>query len=38
MRIRDLRQKLDEKGMDIDGSRNALIAALMEHSKDTLEL
>ncbi|KAK1734279.1 BTB/POZ and MATH domain-containing protein [Skeletonema marinoi] len=34
MRIRDLRQKLDEKGLglDIDGSREALIANLKEHS------
>lgn len=31
MRIRDLRQKLYEKGMDVDGSRDTLIAALMEH-------
>ena len=32
LRIRDLRQKLDEKGLDVDGSRDTLIAALMEHS------
>ncbi|KAK1734290.1 hypothetical protein QTG54_015057 [Skeletonema marinoi] len=34
MRIRDLRQKLDAKGLDldIDGSREALIANLKEHS------
>jgi speckle-type POZ protein len=34
MRIRDLRQMLDEKGLDldIDGSREALIANLKEHS------
>jgi len=34
MRIRDLRQKLDKKGLglDIDGSREALIANLKEHS------
>eukprot|EP00984_Skeletonema_dohrnii_P002601 scaffold912_cov121-Skeletonema_dohrnii-CCMP3373.AAC.2 len=32
MRIRDLRHKLDEKGLDIDGSREALIANLKEHS------
>ena len=32
MRIRDLRQKLDDKGLDIDGSREALIAKLKEHS------
>ena len=32
MRIRDLRQKLQDKGLDIDGSREALIAKLKEHS------
>ena len=32
MRIRDLRQKLNDKGLDIDGSREALIAKLKEHS------
>eukprot|EP00984_Skeletonema_dohrnii_P027462 scaffold17002_cov75-Skeletonema_dohrnii-CCMP3373.AAC.2 len=34
MRIRDLRQRLDAKGLglDIDGSREALIANLKEHS------
>eukprot|EP00984_Skeletonema_dohrnii_P029599 scaffold20353_cov76-Skeletonema_dohrnii-CCMP3373.AAC.3 len=34
MRIRDLRQKLDAKGLglDIDGSREALIANLKQHS------
>eukprot|EP00984_Skeletonema_dohrnii_P018857 scaffold8920_cov84-Skeletonema_dohrnii-CCMP3373.AAC.3 len=34
MRIRDLRRKLDAKGLglDIDGSREALIANLKEHS------
>ena len=34
MRIRDLRQKLDAKGLgfDIDGSRETLIANLKEHS------
>ena len=34
MRIGDLRQKLDEKGLslDIDGSREALISTLKEHS------
>ena len=32
MRIRDLRQKLHDKGLDIDGSREALIAKLKEHS------
>ena len=32
MRIRDLRQMLDDKGLDIDGSREALIAKLKEHS------
>ena len=32
MRIRDLREKLHNKGLDIDGSREALIAILMEHS------
>jgi hypothetical protein len=34
MRIRDLRQKLDAKGLglDIDGSRESLIANLKEHS------
>jgi len=32
MRIGDLRQRLDEKGLGIDGSREALIATLKEHS------
>ena len=32
MRIGDLRQKLHDKGLDIDGSREALIAKLKEHS------
>lgn len=32
MTIRDLREKLNDKGLDIDGSREALIASLMEHS------
>lgn len=32
MRIGDLRKMLVEKGLDIDGSREALIAALKEHS------
>ena len=32
MRIRDLRQKLDDKGLDIDGSREALIAKLKKCS------
>ncbi len=32
MRIRDLRRMLDDKGLDIDGSREALISKLKEHS------
>ena len=32
MRIRDLREKLHDKGLDIDGPREALIASLKEHS------
>ncbi|KAL7501050.1 hypothetical protein ACHAWT_009205 [Skeletonema menzelii] len=32
MRISDLREKLHDKGLDIDGSREALIAKLKEHS------
>ena len=32
MRIRDLRRMLDDKGLDIDGSREALIAKLKENS------
>jgi len=32
MRIRDLREKLSDKGLDIDGSREALIASLKGHS------
>ena len=32
MRIRDLRQKLHDKGLDIDGSRETLIARLTENS------
>ena len=31
MRIRDLRQKLHDKGLDIDGSRETLIARLIEN-------
>ena len=31
-RIGELRQKVQEKGLEIDGSRDALIAALKEHS------
>ncbi len=30
--IRDLREKLNDKGLDIDGSREAMIASLREHS------
>ena len=32
MRIGELRKKVQEKGLEIDGSRDALIAALKEHS------
>ena len=32
LRICELRQKVQEKGLEIDGSRDALIAALKEHS------
>mmetsp|Transcript_15058 Transcript_15058/g.24505 ORF Transcript_15058/g.24505 Transcript_15058/m.24505 type:complete len:409 (+) Transcript_15058:101-1327(+) len=32
MRISDLRRKVHEKGLDIDGSRETLIATLKEHS------
>lgn len=32
MRVCKLRQKLHEKGLDVDGSRDALIAALREQS------
>ena len=32
LRIGELRQKVQEKGLEIDGSRDALIAALKEHS------
>ena len=30
MRVSELRVKLDEKGLDVDGSREAMIAALQE--------
>ena len=30
MRVSELRLKLDEKGLDVDGSREAMIAALQE--------
>ena len=33
MRISDLRRKVHEKGLDVDGSREMLIAALEESSK-----
>ena len=36
MRISDQRRKLDEKGLDIDGSRETLISALKENR--TLEM
>jgi hypothetical protein len=32
LRIGKLRQKVQEKGLEIDGSRDALIAALKQHS------
>ena len=31
-RVSELRKKLDEKGLDVDGSREVMIAALREHS------
>ena len=33
MRVSELRQKLHEKGLDIDGSRKAMIATLKEHQQ-----
>jgi len=30
MRVSELRRKLDEKRLDVDGSREAMIAALQE--------
>jgi len=38
MRIGELRQKVQEKGLEIDGSRDALIAALKEHSSESYAL
>ena len=32
MRVSELREKLDEKGLDVDGSREAMIARLKEQS------
>ena len=32
MRVSDLRKRLHEKGLDIDGSRKAMIATLREHT------
>ena len=32
MRVSDLRRRVHEKGLDVDGSRDTLIAALKEHS------
>lgn len=32
MRVNTLRKRLHEKGLDIDGSREAMIARLEEHS------
>jgi len=31
MRVSDLKKMLHEKGLDIDGSRKAMIATLREH-------
>ena len=31
MRVSELRTKLDEKGLDVDGSREAMIATLKEN-------
>ena len=33
MRVSELRKKLHEKGLDIDGSRKAMIATLREHQE-----
>ena len=33
MRVGELRRKLNKKGLDIDGSREALVSRLKEHSK-----
>ncbi|KAL7545088.1 hypothetical protein ACHAWF_008449 [Thalassiosira exigua] len=33
MRVSDLRKKLDEKGLDVDGSRESMIETLKEHSR-----
>ena len=32
MRVSELREKLDEQGLDVDGSREAMIAILKENS------
>ena len=34
MRVSELRRKLDEKGLDVDGSREAMIAALQESKSE----
>lgn len=34
MRVGVLRKMLDEKGMDVDGSRESMIALLKEHDND----
>jgi len=35
MRVSDLRMKLDEKGLEVDGSREAMISALKEADEST---
>lgn len=34
MRVGTLRKMLDEKGLDVDGSRESMIALLKEHDSD----
>ena len=35
MKIGELRRRLDDKGLDVDGSREAMIALLKESSKES---
>ena len=38
MRVATLRQKLDDKGLDVDGSREMLAARLEEAENDVVEV
>ena len=38
MRVATLRQKLDEKGLDVDGSKEMLMSTLEEADSDAIEV